>query len=290
MWVNDRVLKDWLGRKNRALCLLVLNLSLLFVLVESRRAYAVVAEEVVLPLGVQKDGRSHDRLLAALREALRLTGATAADDRGLPASSRRCAERTCLLELATTHKASVFIGGTVEEPLGTLRGVRLWLFDARTLKSPDIREVGEEDELPKLIKEMAIRLIERHRSPPAESEPGLPTAIQTAPTLPGVGGAAAVPATLTAVSTDGKETSASAQERWRRRKILAGALFGVAAGSLAAAITLTVLAKQPRNDCVYHFLSPDCTVTTNFQPLYGGGYAVSGALVVAAILTLTSSR
>ena len=52
------------------------------------QAAAVVAEEVVLPLGVLSQGHPQDKLSARLREALRLTGAQLADDTVLRSAKR----------------------------------------------------------------------------------------------------------------------------------------------------------------------------------------------------------
>ncbi len=131
------------------------------------QAAAVVAEEVVLPLGVLSQGHPQDKLSARLREALRLTGAQLADDTVLRSLDRQCKESRCLTELALRHKASILIAATVEKH-ESARFVRLWLFDARKLQSRDERAVSTDEQLDQLIREMAVRLLEQYRSPTVE--------------------------------------------------------------------------------------------------------------------------
>jgi hypothetical protein len=246
---------------------------LTLLLAGSSATAAVVAEEVVLPLGVLLQGHPQDKLSARLREALRLTGAQLADDTGLRSSERQCRESHCLTELAQRHKASILIAATVEKH-ESARFVRLWLFDARKRQSRDERAVGTDEQLDRLIREMAVRLLEQYRSPTVEDHVP-PSAVE--PVKPATDSATVDPA---AGGPPRKELS-------RLRRGLATS-FGVLSGaSLVLAITLTALHGTTSSEvCVYEARSVSLC-NRNLLTQYIAAYSVAGAMAVGMIFTLT---
>lgn len=252
------------------------------------QAAAVVAEEVVLPLGVLSQGHPQDKLSARLREALRLTGAQLADDTVLRSLDRQCKESRCLTELALRHKASILIAATVEKH-ESARFVRLWLFDARKLQSRDERAVSTDEQLDQLIREMAVRLLEQYRSPtvedhvpPSAVEPDKP-ASDSATT----DSAASDSATSDSAATDSAAGSAPRKELSRLRRGLATS-FGVLSGAtLILGITLTALHGTTSSEvCVYEERSVSLC-NRNLLTQYIAAYSVAGAMAVGLIFTLT---
>ncbi len=252
------------------------------------QAAAVVAEEVVLPLGVLSQGHPQDKLSARLREALRLTGAQLADDTVLRSLDRQCKESRCLTELALRHKASILIAATVEKH-ESARFVRLWLFDARKLQSRDERAVSTDEQLDQLIREMAVRLLEQYRSPTVEDHVP-PSAVE--PDKPASDSAtsdsaATDSATTDSAASDSAAGSAPRKELSRLRRGLATS-FGVLSGAtLILGITLTALHGTTSSEvCVYEERSVSLC-NRNLLTQYIAAYSVAGAMAVGLIFTLT---
>lgn len=252
------------------------------------QAAAVVAEEVVLPLGVLSQGHPQDKLSARLREALRLTGAQLADDTVLRSLDRQCKESRCLTELALRHKASILIAATVEKH-ESARFVRLWLFDARKLQSRDERAVSTDEQLDQLIREMAVRLLEQYRSPTVEDHVP-PSAVE--PDKPASDSATSDSAATDSAATDSAATDSAAgsaprKELSRRRRGLATS-FGVLSGAtLILGITLTALHGTTSSEvCVYEERSVSLC-NRNLLTQYIAAYSVAGAMAVGLIFTLT---
>lgn len=247
------------------------------------QAAAVVAEEVVLPLGVLSQGHPQDKLSARLREALRLTGAQLADDTVLRSLDRQCKESRCLTELALRHKASILIAATVEKHEAA-RFVRLWLFDARKLQSRDERAVSTDEQLDQLIREMAVRLLEQYRSPTVEDHVP-PSAVE--PDKPASDSATSDSATTDSAATDSAAGSAPRKELSRLRRGLATS-FGVLSGAtLILGITLTALHGTTSSEvCVYEERSVSLC-NRNLLTQYIAAYSVAGAMAVGLIFTLT---
>jgi hypothetical protein len=247
------------------------------------QAAAVVAEEVVLPLGVLSQGHPQDKLSARLREALRLTGAQLADDTVLRSLDRQCKESRCLTELALRHKASILIAATVEKH-ESARFVRLWLFDARKLQSRDERAVSTDEQLDQLIREMAVRLLEQYRSPTVEDHVP-PSAVE--PDKPATDSATSDSATTDSAATDSAAGSAPRKELSRLRRGLATS-FGVLSGAtLILGITLTALHGTTSSEvCVYEERSVSLC-NRNLLTQYIAAYSVAGAMAVGLIFTLT---
>jgi hypothetical protein len=262
------------------------------------QAAAVVAEEVVLPLGVLSQGHPQDKLSARLREALRLTGAQLADDTVLRSLDRQCKESRCLTELALRHKASILIAATVEKH-ESARFVRLWLFDARKLQSRDERAVSTDEQLDQLIREMAVRLLEQYRSPtvedhvpPSAVEPDKPasdsaTSDSATSDSAATDSAATDSAATDSAATDSAAGSAPRKELSRRRRGLATS-FGVLSGAtLILGITLTALHGTTSSEvCVYEERSVSLC-NRNLLTQYIAAYSVAGAMAVGLIFTLT---
>ncbi len=252
------------------------------------QAAAVVAEEVVLPLGVLSQGHPQDKLSARLREALRLTGAQLADDTVLRSLDRQCKESRCLTELALRHKASILIAATVEKHEAA-RFVRLWLFDARKLQSRDERAVSTDEQLDQLIREMAVRLLEQYRSPTVEDHVP-PSAVE--PDKPASDSATSDSATSDSAASDSAASDSAAgsaprKELSRLRRGLATS-FGVLSGAtLILGITLTALHGTTSSEvCVYEERSVSlCNRTLLTQ--YIAADSVAGAMAVGLIFTLT---
>ncbi len=252
------------------------------------QAAAVVAEEVVLPLGVLSQGHPQDKLSARLREALRLTGAQLADDTVLRSLDRQCKESRCLTELALRHKASILIAATVEKH-ESARFVRLWLFDARKLQSRDERAVSTDEQLDQLIREMAVRLLEQYRSPTVEDHVP-PSAVE--PDKPASDSATSDSATTDSATTDSAASDSAAgsaprKELSRLRRGLATS-FGVLSGAtLILGITLTALHGTTSSEvCVYEERSVSLC-NRNLLTQYIAAYSVAGAMAVGLIFTLT---
>jgi hypothetical protein len=252
----------------------------------------------VLSLGVQSSGKYDAKLSAMLRDSLAKGGELLVQDARVTAPERLCTNAECMTQLGSREGAKLVVSTQLRPSGPNSQYLTTVVFDVARRVPHDEHGLCDRcspDLLSRTIAELAERSLRNYRE--RVSVLGAPTAPtpltapqSAAPAAPGTSepplpaAAPATPAAPTPAVTP-SEPAASSEDFWSRmpknRKIVAGILGGALLLALVPTVALhatdgqetgLACAKAP---CVLHN-----------QPLYIGGYALSGALAVGLTLTI----
>jgi hypothetical protein len=261
-------------------------------------AWAQRGTDPVLSLGVQSSGKYDAKLSAMLRDSLAKGGELLVQDARVTAPERLCTNAECMTQLGSREGAKLVVSTQLRPSGPNSQYLTTVVFDVARRVPHDEHGLCDRcspDLLSRTIAELAERSLRNYRE--RVSVLGAPTAPtpltappSAAPAAPGTSepplptAAPATPAAPTPAVTP-SEPAASSEDFWSRmpknRKIIAGVLGGALLLALVPTVALhatdgqetgLACAKAP---CVLHN-----------QPLYIGGYALSGALAVGLTLTI----
>lgn len=263
-------------------------------------AWAQRGTDPVLSLGVQSSGKYDAKLSAMLRDSLAKGGELVVQDGRVTAAERLCTNAECMTQLGSREGAKLVISTQLRPSGPNSQYLTTVVFDVARRVPHDEHGLCDRcspDLLSRTIAELAERSLRNYRErvsvlaapvapTPLSTAPGAaPTAPGTSePPLPTAAPATPAPAAPTPAVTSGEPVSSS-EDFWSRmpknRKIAAAILGGALLLTLVPTVALhatdgqetgLACAKAP---CVLHN-----------QPLYIGGYALSGALAVGLTLTI----
>ena len=247
----------------------------------------------VLSLGVQSSGKYDAKLTASLRDTLAKSGELLVQDGKVAPNERLCTDAECMTKLGSREGAKLVLSTQLRPSGAGSQYLTTVVFDVVRRVPHDEHGVCDRcspELLNRAISELAERSLRNYRErvaalaasapaapvvAPGTSEPPTPAPTVAAP-------APSVPAVAPAPSS---EPATSSEDFWSRmpknRKIAAGILGGALLLTLIPTVALHATDGQETGlSCT----SAPCILHN--QPLYIGGYALSGALAVGLTLTI----
>jgi len=259
-------------------------------------ASAQRGSDPVLSLGVQSAGKFDAKLSAGLRESLAKSGELLVQDVKVTPAERLCTNAECMTQLGGREGAKLVVSTQLRPSGAGSQYLTTVVFDVARRVPHDEHGVCDRcspELLNRAISELAERSLRNYRervavlaapaptaaapmAAPGTAEPPMPAPAAT-PSSPGQA-VAATPAPA-------GEPATNSEDFWARmpknRKIAAGILGGALLLPLIPTVALHATDGQETGlSCS----SAPCILHN--QPLYIGGYALSGALAVGLTLTI----
>lgn len=272
---------------------LIVSAAALLALVPAS-VWAQRGSDPVLSLGVQASGKYDPKLSASLREALTKGGELLVQDGKVSPAERLCTNAECMTQLGSREGAKLVLSTQLRPSGAGSQYLTTVVFDVTRRVPHDEHGVCDRcspELLNRAISELAERSLRNYRERVAVLAAPAPTAA-TPMTAPGTAEpplptppAVAAQATPAAAPAVASEPASSSEDFWSRmpknRKIAAGILGGALLLTLVPTVALHATDGQETGlSCS----SAPCILHN--QPLYIGGYALSGALAVGLTLTI----
>lgn len=279
--------------KGARLCMLVSVAVGAMLAGSSTVALAQRGSDPILSLGVQTAGKSDPKLSAVLRESLAKSGEMMVQDGKLTAGERLCTNSECMSQLAGREGAKFVVSAQLRPNGPASQNLTLVVYDVVRRVPHDEHALCDRcspELLNRALTELAERSLRNYRdrvallnapTTPAPAAPGTTEpALTPAPTP-----APATPAPAVAATPVSSEPATNSEDFWgrmpRNRKIAAGILGGALLLTLIPTVALHATDGQETSlSCS----SAPCILHN--QPLYIGGYALSGALALGLTLTI----
>jgi hypothetical protein len=258
-------------------------------------ASAQRGSDPVLSLGVQSSGKYDAKLSAGLRDALAKSGELLVQDGKVTPAERLCTNAECMTQLGSREGAKLVVSTQLRPSGAGSQYLTTVVFDVTRRVPHDEHGVCDRcspELLSRAISELADRSLRNYRervavlAAPAAAAASPVTAPGTAePPTPAPAAAAPAAPAPAAAPANASEPVSSSEDFWARmpknRKIIAGVLGGALLLTLIPTVALHATDGQETGlSCG----SAPCIL--NNQPLYIGGYALSGALAVGLTLTI----
>ena len=254
--------------------------------------WAQRGSDPVLALGVQSSGKYDVKLSAGLRDALAKSGELLVQDGKVTAADRLCTNAECMTQLGNREGAKLVVSTQLRPSGAGSQYLTTVVFDVARRVPHDEHGVCDRcspELLSRTISDLAERSLRNYRervavlTPPAAAPMTLPGTAEPPTPAPAV--AAATPPATEAPAATASEPATNSEDFWSRmpknRKIAAGILGGALLLTLIPTVALHATDGQETGlacssaPCILHN-----------QPLYIGGYALSGALAVGLTLTI----
>ena len=255
-------------------------------------AWAQRGSDPVLALGVQSSGKYDAKLSTALRDALAKSGELLVQDGKVTAADRLCTNAECMTQLGNREGAKLVVSTQLRPSGAGSQYLTTVVFDVARRVPHDEHGVCDRcspELLSRTISDLAERSLRNYRervavlAPPAAAPMTQPGTAE--PPTPAPAASPVTPPATEAPAAAASEPATNSEDFWSRmpknRKIAAGILGGALLLTLIPTVALHATDGQETGlGCA----SAPCIL--NNQPLYIGGYALSGALAVGLTLTI----
>ena len=256
----------------------------------STDASAEPAEERVLVLAVSKGRGSDSRLVKALSEHLQRSGMTLTGE-SLSSSDRACESSECIEALATRESAQLILTAQLQENAPNTVFITMALFDAvrkALFQATALCDQCNHDTLIGKLSDVADRLIKQSRearqTPVHSAEPPhVPIVPLVSSGGPDIG---SKPSVANGNPLQGKQ--GYFDKLSPKRKIAAGVLGGIGVATLITSVALAATNGQKTTalgcNLNMNVMNDYCELQNT--PLFGAGFALTGALAIGIGFTL----